>query len=276
MILDTIVEATRIRVEKTKKHLPLEELKSKVYAEEGVKSFHGREAFAFERALRKNRSSFMQGNSIAIICEVKKASPSKGLIVESFCHLAIAKEYVEAGADALSVLTEPEYFLGDNRYLSEISSCVTIPVLRKDFVIDEYQIYEAKLLGADAVLLICSLHNLNVLQQYLKLCDELGLSALVEAHTDKEVLSAIHAGARLIGVNNRNLRTFEVDINNSLRLRQIVPKDVVFVAESGIRTAKDISALCDAGVDAVLIGETMMRSGNKKETLAKLRGSEGR
>ena len=276
MILDTIVTATRIRVEKAKKHLPLEELKSTIYGGEGVKSFHSRNAFAFERALRKNRSPFIQENSIAVICEVKKASPSKGLIVETFNHLDIAKEYVGAGADALSVLTEPEFFLGDNRYLSEISSRVPIPVLRKDFIIDEYQIYEAKLLGADAVLLICSLHTTHGLQQYLKLCNELGLSALVEAHTDIEVLSAIQAGARLIGVNNRNLKTFEVDINNSIRLRQIVPKDIIFVAESGIHTAADISALYAAGVDAVLIGETLMRSDHKKETLTRLRGSGGR
>ena len=272
MILDTIVKATRIRVEKAKEQISLEELMMKIVEGEGIKSFHKRKAFAFERALRKNRSLMIDGNAISVICEVRKASPSKGVIAESFPYLNIAMEYVEAGADAISVLTEPEFFLGEDRYLSEISQEVAIPVLRKDFTIDEYQIYEAKLIGADAVLLICSLLETRTLQRYLKICDELGLSALVEAHTEMEILSAIRAGARVIGVNNRNLETFDVDIANSLHLRKFVPEGIIFVAESGIRSAMDIAMLSRAGVDAVLIGETLMRSSNKKEELAKLRG----
>lgn len=274
MILDTIAKATRTRVEKAKEQLPLEELKKRIYGGEGVKSFHKRNAFAFERALRKNKSLMKEGNTISVICEVKKASPSKGVIAENFPYLAIAKEYAEAGADAISVLTEPEFFQGQDRYLSEISNEVPIPVLRKDFTIDEYQIYEAKLIGADAVLLICSLLETGTIQRYLKICDELGLSALVEAHSEMEILSAIRAGARVIGVNNRNLKTFEVDITNSLNLRRLVPEDIIFVSESGIRSSMDITMLCTAGVDAVLVGETLMRSNNKKEELARLRGRE--
>jgi indole-3-glycerol phosphate synthase len=272
MILEAITKATRIRVEKAKEQHSLEELKEKIYGVEGMISIHKRNAFAFERAFKRENGLKREGNAISVICEVKKASPSKGVIAESFPYLNIAKEYVEAGADAISVLTEPDFFQGQDRYLSEISTDVPIPVLRKDFTIDEYQIYEAKLIGADAVLLICSLLEAPTMQRYLKICDELGLSALVEAHTEMEILSAIRAGARVIGVNNRNLRTFEVDITNSLHLRQFVPEDIIFVAESGIRSASDITRLCKAGVDAVLIGETLMRSNNKKEELAKLRG----
>lgn len=271
MILDTIAQATRIRVENAKKMLPLKELKEKLYEVEGVRSFHSRNAFAFERALRKNRSLMRDDNEVSFICEVKKASPSKGVIAEDFPYLTIAREYVEAGADAISVLTEPDFFQGKDQILSEISREVPIPVLRKDFTIDEYQIYEAKLIGADAVLLICSLLDTASLERYLKICDELSLSALVEAHTEEEVLSAIRAGARIIGVNNRNLQTFEVDITNSLRLRKLVPEDIIFVAESGIKSQEDITVLCDAGIDAVLIGETLMRSSNKRDELVKLR-----
>lgn len=272
MILDTIVKVTERRVEKAKEQLSLKELKEKIYGGEGVKSFHNRNAFAFERALRKNNSLLIKGNTISVICEVKKASPSKGVIAEDFPYLTIAREYVDAGAEAISVLTEPDFFQGENHYLSEISQAVPIPVLRKDFIIDEYQIYEAKLIGADAVLLICSLLNTCSIQRFIKICDDLGLSALVEAHTELEILSAVRAGARVIGVNNRNLKTFEIDITNSLLLRKLVPEDIIFVAESGIKSAADISVLCDAGVDAVLIGETLMRSNNKKEELFKLRG----
>jgi indole-3-glycerol phosphate synthase len=279
MILDKIVDSTRARVSISRKELPLRDIMSLIYEENGIHSFHNREAFAFEKALRKQsaarKSKSFDHNSdgsISFLCEVKKASPSKGMIAEEFPYLKIAKEYEQAGADAISVLTEPEYFKGDNRYLSEISSAVRIPVLRKDFTIDEYQIYEAKVIGADAVLLICSLLDTKVLKNYIKLCDELGLSALVEAHTKEEIVSAMDAGARIIGVNNRNLQTFEVDLNNSIRLRSFVPQEIIFVAESGIKTAEDIQKLREAGVNAVLIGETLMRSPNKKEQLEYLRG----
>lgn len=265
MILDTIAEASRRRVAKAMEALPLEELKARIYDGAGVRSFNNRTAFAFERALRKM-------NGIAFICEVKKASPSKGIIAEDFAYLDIAIEYQKAGADAISVLTEPEFFQGSDKYLTEISDTVRPPVLRKDFTVDEYQIYEAKAIGADAVLLICSLLDTATIKKYLGLCNELGLSALVEAHTEEEVLSAITAGARVIGVNNRNLQTFTVDINNSVQLRRLVPKEIIFVAESGIQTAEDVAVLKEAGVNAVLIGETLMRSPNKKEQLAYLRG----
>ena len=270
MILDRIAKSTRIRVDNIKQQLSMEELKERVFG--CNEAIHNRNAFAFERAIKKNNSLMTDINSLSFICEIKKASPSKGVIAEEFPYRTIAKEYVEAGADAISVLTEPEYFLGKDRYLSEISREVPIPVLRKDFIIDEYQIYEAKLIGADAVLLICSLLDTLQIHRYLGICDELGLSALVEAHTEMEILSAIRAGARVIGVNNRNLNTFEVDINHSIRLRKSVPEDIIFVAESGIRNARDIEVLRDAKVDAVLIGETLMRSNNKKEELARLQG----
>ncbi|HWT74433.1 MAG TPA: indole-3-glycerol phosphate synthase TrpC [Mobilitalea sp.] len=263
MILDTIAESSRVRVAKAEEILPLEQLKSIIYDGAGVRSFHSRNAFAFERALQ---------GKMAFICEVKKASPSKGIIAEDFPYLEIAKDYEKAGADAISVLTEPEYFKGDNSYLTEISNEVQIPVLRKDFTVDEYQIYEAKVIGADAVLLICSLLDTDTIHRYLKICDHLGLSALVEAHTQEEIYSAMKAGARIIGVNNRNLKTFEVDLNNSVRLRGLVPKNIIFVAESGIKTAQDITELRNAGVNAVLIGETLMRSPNKKEIITELRG----
>ena len=219
---------------------------------------------AFEKALSGNRLSF--------ICEVKKASPSKGVIAEDFPYLDIAREYEAAGASAVSVLTEPELFLGDDRYLAEIKQSVSIPVLRKDFTVDEYMIYRAALMGADAVLLICSLLDTETIKEYITICDVLGISALVEAHNEKETESALKAGARIIGVNNRDLRDFSVDIGNSLRLRRLVPDDVLFVAESGIRTAGDIKQLEQAGVNAVLIGETLMRAKDKKAELDLLRG----
>jgi indole-3-glycerol phosphate synthase len=263
MILDTIAEATRKRVEKAKKHIPMEELKAKIFAEEGRAGFGHREDFAFEKVLKKKEISF--------ICEVKKASPSKGIIVKDFPYLTIAKEYEASGADAISVLTEPEYFKGSSRYLQEISAEVTIPVLRKDFIIDEYQIYEAKVIKADAVLLICSLLDTKQIKKYLSICDALGLSALVEAHTKEEINMALNSGARIIGVNNRNLQTFEVDIYNSINLRSLVPINISFVAESGIGSSKDIADLKAACVDAILIGEMLMKSTNKKEMIDALR-----
>jgi len=264
MILDTLAEASKLRAEAAKVKMPLDALKSLIFTGDKITRFHNREDFAFEKTLKVKGMSF--------ICEVKKASPSKGVIALDFPYLTIAKEYEEAGASAISVLTEPDYFKGSNIYLTEISNMVNIPVLRKDFTVDEYQIYEAKTLGADAVLLICTLLDKDRIQRYIEICDELGLSALVEAHTKEEVSSAIAAGARVIGVNNRNLQTFEVDIHNCTTLRELVPRDIIFVAESGIRTSEDISELKEAGVDAALIGETLMRSENKKEMLSYLRG----
>lgn len=273
MILDTIASATRNRVEKVKSERPLEELKRLIYNGTEINCFNNRSKFAFETALKK-QSKTGEAQAAAFICEVKKASPSKGIIAEDFPYLEIAKDYEAAGADAISVLTEPEFFKGADSYLSKISSSVNIPVLRKDFTIDAYQLYEAKAIGADAVLLICSLLDTDTLIEYIAICNELGLSALVEAHTGEEIHSAIEAGARIIGVNNRNLKTFEVDLDNSVRLRGLVPEDILFVAESGIKTAEDMAILKKAGVNAVLIGETLMRSPDKQRLLKLLNGSD--
>ena len=221
--------------------------------------------FAFEQALRKEDMSF--------ICECKKASPSKGLIAPNFPYLEIAKEYEAAGADCISVLTEPKWFLGNDEYLKEIAKAVSIPCLRKDFTVDEYQIYQAKVLGASAVLLICSILTENQMKDYIRICDELGLSALAEVHDEQEVQTAINAGARIIGVNNRNLKEFSADTDNSRRLRELIPPNVLFVSESGVRTAEDVETLRKIGADAVLIGETLMRVSDKRAKLAELRGA---
>ena len=221
--------------------------------------------FEFENALKSDDISF--------ICECKKASPSKGLIAEDFPYLQIAKDYEAAGADCISVLTEPKWFLGRNDYLKEIAANVSIPCLRKDFTVDEYMIYEAKTLGASAVLLIVSILSETQLREYIKICDELGLSALVEIHDENEALTAVNAGARLIGVNNRNLKDFSVDTENSRRLRNLIPREILFVSESGVKTADDVNALREFGADAVLVGETLMKAENKRDKLNELRGS---
>ena len=221
--------------------------------------------FAFEQALRKEDVSF--------ICECKKASPSKGLIAPNFPYLEIAKEYEAAGADCISVLTEPKWFLENDEYLKEIAESVLIPCLRKDFTVDEYQIYQAKVLGASAVLLICSVLTEDQMKDYIRICDELGLSALVEVHDEQEVQTALNTGARIIGVNNRNLKDFSVDTDNSRRLRELIPPNVLFVSESGVRTAEDVETLRKIGADAVLIGETLMRASDKRAKLAELRGA---
>lgn len=218
--------------------------------------------FEFEKALLTDELSF--------ICEVKKASPSKGIIAENFPYLDIAREYEKAGASAISCLTEPKWFLGSDEYLRAIANEVSIPVLRKDFTVCEYQIYEAKLLGASAVLLICALLDTQTINDYITICDTLGMSALVEAHDEAEVRSAVKAGARVIGVNNRNLKDFSVDVNNSTRFRAMIPNNIAFVSESGISTHEDIKVLLDNKTNAVLIGETFMRADNKKQMLEEL------
>lgn len=264
MILDKIVASTAKRVAALNEKTSLETLKSQAK--------RSANPFAFEKALLKKSAEAASGNDIAFICEVKKASPSKGVIAADFPYVEIARDYQAAGADAISVLTEPEFFQGSNDYLTEIKKNVSIPVIRKDFIIDESQIYEASLIGADAILLICSILSTDQIKNYIKIADTLGLSALVEAHDEAEVKKAIAAGARIIGVNNRNLKTFAVDINNSIRLRQLVPPEIIFVSESGITTAEDIKNLRENGTNAVLIGETLMRSGDKKAELDKLKG----
>lgn len=257
-ILDTLADCTKKRIAECKKMVSLEDIKCKALS-------LPKSNFEFEKALNKD-------NDISFICEVKKASPSKGVIVEDFPYIEIAKEYQEVGADCISVLTEPKYFKGDIKYLKEINEIVNIPTIRKDFTIDEYMIYEAHTVGAKAVLLICSLLDTDTIKKYISICDTLGLTALVEAHDSDEVKSALKAGARVIGVNNRNLKTFEVDINNSISLRKQIPKNIIFVAESGIKTAEDIARLKENGVNGVLIGETFMRSSNKRECLNHLKG----
>ena len=258
MILETIAQANVKRYNDIKAQIPLENVKNQAL------SLNCDTDFPFEQALKNDGMSF--------ICEVKKASPSKGIIAEDFPYVEIAKDYERSGASAISVLTEPQWFKGENAYLEEISKNVSIPLLRKDFTVCEYQIYEAKLIGASAVLLICSLLDTETIREWIKLCDTLGLSSLVEAHTEDEVKSAVSAGARIIGVNNRNLRDFTVDITNSIRLRNLVPSEILFVAESGIKTRADVAELENAGVNGVLIGETLMRSKDKKAMLDELKG----
>lgn len=256
-ILDQLADYARERVAAAKRVRPLEQVKA-----EALSLPKG--DFAFEKALRKEGVSF--------ICECKKASPSKGLIAPDFPYLEIAKEYEAAGADCISVLTEPKWFLGSDEYLKEIASAVSIPCIRKDFTVDEYMIYEAKILGASAVLLICSILSEEQIREYIGICDELGLSALVETHDEEEVAVAVRAGARIVGVNNRNLKDFSVDTGNSARLKSLVGDDIIFVSESGVKDGNDVAELRKIGVDAVLVGEALMRASDKKAKLKELRG----
>ena len=241
MILEAIADKTRERVAERRKRVPLYRL------QEEAEKLPAVTGFPFEKAIA--------GQELSFICEVKKASPSKGLIAPDFPYLQIAGEYEKAGAAAVSVLTEPDFFMGSDR-----------------FTVDEYMIYEARLLGASAVLLICSLLREEELKRYLRLADSLGMSALVEAHDRDEVKKGLECGARIIGVNNRDLKTFQVDISNSVRLRELVPKEILFVSESGMKTAEDIRILEENGTNAVLIGETLMRSPDKRRELERLRG----
>lgn len=256
-ILDELAASAKERVEKAKLVLSCDEIKKRALD-------LPKGEFEFEKALT--------GGDIAFICECKKASPSKGIIAENFPYLQIANDYEKAGAACISVLTEPTRFLGSDKYLREIAANVSIPCIRKDFTVDEYMIYEAKLLGAKAVLLICSILSEQQISDYIAVCDELGMSALVEAHDEAEVEMAIRAGARIIGVNNRNLKDFSVDTGNSRRMRALIPDNIIFVSESGVKDAEDIRMLRESGVDAVLIGETLMRADDKSAKLAELRG----
>lgn len=257
-ILENLAEYAKERVIKAMGTLPLEKIKQKALSSE-------KGAFEFEKALKKP--------DIAFICECKKASPSKGLISPDFPYIKIAKEYEEAGADCISVLTEPKWFLGNDEYLQKIADTVKIPCLRKDFTVDEYMIYEAKTLGASAVLLICSILSKEQIREYIGICDTLGMSALVEVHNSKEAHMALDAGARIIGVNNRNLKDFSVDKSNSEKLRDIVPADVLFVSESGVSSRDDVENLRKIGADAILVGEALMRATDKKAKLSELRGN---
>ncbi len=256
-ILDQLARHARRRVAEEKKNMPLEALKNMALS-------MPKGDFAFEKELKKPGISF--------ICECKKASPSRGLIAPDFPYLQIAREYEAAGADCLSVLTEPGWFLGSDQYLKEIAGSVRLPCLRKDFTVDEYMIYQAKTLGASAILLICAILTEEEIRKYIAISDELGLSALVEAHHEAEIQMALRAGARILGVNNRNLHDFTVDTDNSLRLREQIPRDVLFVSESGVSSRRDVEKLCAVGADAVLVGEALMRAPDKKAGLAGLRG----
>ena len=256
-ILDKLAEHAFERVKSAEQSVSLDEIKSLAFA-------IPKGDFEFEKALRKPDISF--------ICECKKASPSKGIIAEDFPCLEIAQEYEKAGADCISVLTEPKWFMGSDEYLKKIAKTVSIPCLRKDFTVSDYQIYEAKLLGAKAVLLICSILSAKQINEYIDICNRLGISALVETHDENEVRIAVNSGSRIIGVNNRNLRDFSVDTDNSRRMRELVPKEILFVSESGVQTCEDVQKLRSIGADAVLIGETIMRAENKKAKLKELKG----
>lgn len=258
MILEDIVESTKERVETNKKRHSIYELKEKVFAMPIDQSF------PFKKALEKDGMSY--------ILEVKRHSPSKGQIVSTFDFKAIAKEYEMIGADAISVVTEPDYFKGDDDFLREIKRIVKIPVLRKDFVVDEYMVYESKILGADAILLIAGVLDEITLMRCVNLAHNLGMSAIVETHSSMQVKKALRVGAKIIGVNNRDLRDFSVDLNTTLKLRDMVDDDVIFVSESGIKTREDIELLEKHHVNAVLIGEAMMKSHDKRHTLEVLKG----
>lgn len=256
-ILDRLADHARVRVDKAKKTCPYEQIRDQALV-------LPRGNHAFKQALEKD--------DLAFICECKKASPSKGLIAADFPYLEIAREYEAAGADCISVLTEPKWFLGRDSYLQEIARAVSLPCLRKDFIVDDYMIYQAVVLGASAVLLICSLLEEGQLKDYISLCHDLGIDALVEVHDEEETRMAVRAGAEMIGVNNRNLRDFSVDRENSARLRDLIPPHILFVSESGIRSQADIVAMREIGADAVLVGETLMRAEDKERKLKELRG----
>lgn len=255
-ILDKLADHAKERVKLSKQKISLEDIKKQAFS-------IPKGDFAFEREL-KNKD-------FAFICECKKASPSKGIIAQDFNYLEIAKEYEKSGADCISVLTEPKWFLGNDEHLKQICQSVSIPCIRKDFTVDEYMIYEAKILGASAVLLICSILNETQIENYIKICDDLGISALVEAHNKEEIQTSINAGARIIGVNNRNLKDFTVDTKNSENLRRFVPENIIFIAESGINNSSDIKNLKDSKVNGVLIGETLMKAKNKQQKLLELK-----
>lgn len=260
MILDELAGYARVRVAKDKEENSIEVLQELCC---NSNAHPNRPRFCFEQALRQDGLSF--------ICEVKKASPSKGIIAEHFPYLDIAKQYEQAGADCISCLTEPKWFLGSDKIFTDIREAVHTPMIRKDFTVDAYQIYQAKLMGADAVLLICAILDTKTIASYLELCDNLGLTALVEAHDAAEIQSAVAAGARVIGVNNRNLKDFSVDFSNASRLRDLIPPECIYVAESGVSCVEDVAALRQVGADAVLMGEVLMRAKDKASLLAQMR-----
>lgn len=270
-ILDKICETTKERIEKEKQKISLSEIRKLA---ENIKNNSN---FDFEKAIGKKykdnkNNKYNKEKRINFICEIKKASPSKGIISESFDYIEIAKDYEKAEADAISCLTEPYYFMGSDNYLKEVKGIVNIPVLRKDFIIDEYMIYQSKNIRADAILLIAAVLDKYKLKDYFDIANELGLSSLIEVHNEEELEKAVNINARIIGVNNRDLKTFNVDINNSVRLRKLVPKNIIFVSESGIKDRNDIKILEENETDAVLIGEKLMTKKDKISEIKKLRG----
>lgn len=262
-ILEQIVNSTKARVFTQKRQVSLKEMQKKAQQSQAQ---NPQKPFVFEKALA--------AKDMAFICEVKKASPSKGVIAQHYPYVEIAKSYAAAGAAAISVLTEPQYFLGDAQHLADIHAAVATPLLRKDFTLDAYQIYQAAAIGASAILLICAVLSRAEIKAYISLADQLGMACLVEAHSKEELKTALDAGARIVGVNNRNLKDFSVDFENSLRLRQMVPQNVIFVAESGIKTPADVARLKAGGINAVLVGESLMAAKDKKEALAFLMGEK--
>ena len=261
-ILDKICETTKERIEKEKQKISLSEVRK---IAESIKSVEKENYFNFEKAISKKEK-------INFICEIKKASPSKGIITEDFDYIKIAKNYQKAKADALSCLTEPHYFLGADEYLKEVKETVNIPILRKDFIIDEYMIYQSKNIKADAILLIAAVLDKYKLKDYFEIANSLGLSSLFEIHNGEELEKVLNLNPRIIGVNNRNLKTFEVDINNSVRLRKLIPNNIIFVSESGIKNRNDIKILEENKTNAVLIGETLMIKKDKEKEIKKLKG----
>lgn len=261
-ILDKICETTKERIEKEKQKISLVEVRKNA---ESIKNIEKEKYFNFEKAIGKKEK-------INFICEIKKASPSKGIIAEDFDYIEIAKDYQKAGADAISCLTEPHYFLGADEYLKAIKETVNIPVLRKDFIIDEYMIYKSKNIKADAILLIAAVLDKYKLKDYFDIANDLGLSSLFEIHNEEELEKVLNLNPRIIGVNNRDLKTFEVDINNSVRLRKLIPNNIIFVSESGIKCREDIKTLEENKTNAVLIGESLMTKKDKEKEIKKLRG----
>lgn len=256
-ILEEIADHAALRVAEDKEKLSFNEIK-----ERALSAGKG-SGYKFYEAIEKPGLSF--------ICEVKKASPSKGIIDPVFDYLKIASEYEKAGADAISCLTEPKWFLGSDEIFCRIRSKVATPMIRKDFVVDEYQLYQARLMGADCVLLICALLDTDTISRYLKICEDLGLAALVETHDENEISSAVSAGARMIGVNNRNLKDFSVNLDNAARLRDKIPSDLLYVAESGVTSPADAALLRAAGADGLLVGEALMRAEDKASFLTSMR-----
>lgn len=267
MILDELAAYARHRVDVAQQVVPLERIKADAYDLARHEQEHKEEL----QILRFSEA--LSGSCLSFICEIKRASPSKGLIAPDFPYVDIACEYEQAGAECISCLTEPKWFLGSDEIFTEIRAAQKRPMIRKDFTVDPYQIYEAKLMGAQAVLLICSLLTTQQLEEYLGICDDLHLDALVETHDEHEIASAVEAGARIIGVNNRNLKDFSVDFENAKRLRELIPPQALYVAESGVKSAQDVADVAALGADAVLIGEALMRAADKAALLAEFRAA---